>query len=915
MKPKAVGLLLCFCLLILLLLGCNLLAPKPDIEATVSAAVAATDAARASATAQVLQVAATPTKESLPPTAEPDTQQPMPATGQTVAAAGVEVFLPPGQEATGADISITLVEEEPPPPPPHSTPVGQAVDITAAVQPAGPVLITFQYDPAALPPGAREDHLYIATWTGDDWEMVPDGLVDTANHTVSASVDHFSIYSLFESAAEIAYGVVETVIGDEIGSAGYTDLPRQIRRDLDQQGIPPQDIAAVVRAQLSLTTKAASGVISLGNMVSKTAGLVIGATDGKKAVAEALAEAVVAEAGGELGSLGVILYDSYTLGTEIGTYMVDAAQVSPPALAARAAAWLLTMEMQYINANMDQGLAGLWRLNPTSASRLSVYVVYVDAEPWSGHPGWGAKGVKFYYYDDADGQWVNYHDAMTYWQMEVKVVPRVAEVPSPTRTAAPPTATHSPTDTRTPRPTPSRTPTRPAGPTMVWLEADGSGDYPDLATAVQDLHAGSTIVLGSGTFILDQPLTIDKSLSLLGQGMDRTRITSRAGGYVLRFKGSDTFVMEDLTVAHESSEPADVVQVEGGDMSFTGCRFTGAEGQGGGANLEISGGTTGSVSGCRLDEDYGVIGIAISGSATVEVRDTTIRNHTLGILVSQNAQPVIVDNTIEKSWKYGIQFEGNAGGSVSHNQISGTFAYGIHVSGSAAPTLDDNDLRGNIEGGIRYSDQAGGTARDNDCGDPEHSYGIHVRDAASPVLESNQVDRNYHYGIYIEDSGTVVVRDNYASDNRGGSGIRADGGRVTIEGNVTNGHGPGRSGIVLGGDVEGVVRNNEVAGNGHGILVMDNASVTIEDNHVYDNNSVGISIDSDRDIFVRGNECSGNAIGIEACVTARLEINGNSCHHNEKNGVRVYCAGDYHVWDNNCYANGEQDVWLWSDYY
>jgi len=141
--------------------------------------------------------------------------------------------------------------------------------------------------------------------------------------------------------------------------------------------------------------------------------------------------------------------------------------------------------------------------------------------------------------------------------------------------------------------------------------------------------------------------------------------------------------------------------------------------------------------------------------------------------------------------------------------------------------------------------------------------------------------------------------------------IRADGGRVTIEGNVTNDHGPGRSGIVLGGDVEGVVRNNEVARNGHGILVMDNASVTIENNHVYDNNSVGISIDSDRDIFVRGNECSGNSIGIEACVTARLEINGNSCHHNDDYGVRVYCAGDCHVWDNNCYANGEQDFWLW----
>ena len=730
MKPKDVGLLPCACLLVFLLLGCNLVSFQPNL--------AATDAAQTKAAIEAAPPTPISSPTDQPSSAYPNSPGPQATGNQIVAAAGVEVFLPAGQDAAAAGVTVTALETNPPPPPPDSYAVGTAVDISAAVTPTCPVLITFSYDPADLPTGVPEEHLYVSTWTGDRWETVPDGLVDTSQHTVSVSVEHFSIYGLFQSAAEITYGMVETLIGDEIRSAGYTDLPRQIRRDLDHQEITPQNIAAVVNAQLSLTTKAASGMISLGNLVSKTVGLAIGATDGKQAVAEALAEVVMAEGGGELGALGVILYDSYTLGTEIGTFVVDAAQVSPPALAAKAAAWLLTMEMQYINANLDQGLEGLWRLNPASASRLSVFVVYVDAEPWSGHPGWGTKGVKFYYYDDADGQWVNYHDAMTYWQIEVEVAPRVAAAPPPTRTAA------RPTTTRTPRPTPSRTPTRPAtptrptGPTTVWLEADGSGDYATIQEAIDAVEPGSTLVLGEGTFRPSRNLSIAKPISILGAGINLTTIE----GSLAVFKGSGPFAVEDITFNFDY-DPDDCcggVEVEDGEFVFRRCRFTR-----GWAGIRIGGGSIGIVEDCEAD------------------------HLTYGIEVFDAAQPTLENNRLSDNENSGIAYFDNAAGVARKNEcFNNSTGIWVHLGN---PTLVGNVCRGNTLYGIQVYHQSAATVEDNVCNHNGDS-GILFLPGSSGIIQGNECAWNGVHGIGVPGS-NAILGTNYCHDN-GGTDIRTD---------------------------------------------------------------------------------------------------------------------------------------------
>jgi hypothetical protein len=76
-----------------------------------------------------------------------------------------------------------------------------------------PVTITLKYDPATLPAGADQSKLYIAWWdaaTGQ-WISLP-STVDLVNHTVTATVTHFSVYSVMAPSTTGSSGIGAWVI-------------------------------------------------------------------------------------------------------------------------------------------------------------------------------------------------------------------------------------------------------------------------------------------------------------------------------------------------------------------------------------------------------------------------------------------------------------------------------------------------------------------------------------------------------------------------------------------------------------------------------------------------------------------------------------------------------------------------------
>jgi zinc-ribbon domain len=121
-----------------------------------------------------------------------------------------------------------------------------------------------------------------------------------------------------------------------------------------------------------------------------------------------------------------------------------------------------------------------------------------------------------------------------------------------------------------------------------------------LEGAVREAQARDILRLKAGEHRLSHPLEIDKPLSLIGEGMDNTRVLCDGEAHVVKLVGEGPFVVHDLSFEHEGSLQANVVEViAGGEIDFRRCHFTGGiwdigEGRGG-TGLLLQGLAMGSV--------------------------------------------------------------------------------------------------------------------------------------------------------------------------------------------------------------------------------------------------------------------------------------------------------------------------------
>jgi len=417
----------------------------------------------------------------------------------------------------------------------------------------------------------------------------------------------------------------------------------------------------------------------------------------------------------------------------------------------------------------------------------------------------------------------------------------------------PPLSTASSTPAPPPRATPSGI--------VVWMEADGSGDYATLEEAVQNAPEAAAVVLGPGTYRLDDPLNVERSLRLYGAGMDNTQIVSEAEGYVVRFIGDGPFAAEGIEFRHQGGAEADSVVVEGGEVAFADCSFAGA--------VSVSG-----------DEPRG--GLRLQGDTVGAIHDCVATANEVGVVVTEQAGPTLERNVCAQNDLVGIVYRGSAGGVARENQCSHQL-WGILVSQHAQPLLDANVCTNNLNYGITYHDNAAGVAQRNECS-ANGDFGIELQDQAQPTLEGNTCANNEGSGILYVDSAAGVARLNKCSAN-GSHGIEVkDDARPTLEGNVCSGN--GEAGLFYGGNASGVARGNECSDNGlHGIGLQDQAHPTLEENVCARNKECGIMYFDTTGGVARRNECSGNRWGIYVAETADPSLMDNNCHDNTSRDI------------------------------
>lgn len=358
-------------------------------------------------------------------------------------------------------------------------------------------------------------------------------------------------------------------------------------------------------------------------------------------------------------------------------------------------------------------------------------------------------------------------------------------------------------------------------------------DPGSLESAVREAPAGAVLRLRAGEHRLSCPLEIDKSLSLIGEGRDETRVLSDNGSYAVKFVDGDQllvipthvaefvgdgpFVVHDLSFEYQGSRWAHVVEVGGGEIDIRRCCFIGGvggfwdeEGKRGGSGLRLGGRTRGLVADCEA-----------------------LRNGLDGISIADQAQPTLEANTCQENKWSGISYSGNSSGTARQNTCSGNGGligrlgsgifisgwaqptlqanscqqsmYGIHINGQAQPTLESNTCRENESTGISYSDSATGTARHNVCSANEYD-GISIGDQAQPTLENNTCQENKRCGIYYSGSAAGTARDNVCSGNEEHGIIVFEQAQPILEANICLEN--TRDGIDVWSDARPILKDN-----------------------------------------------------------------------------------------------------------
>ncbi|MGH1363341.1 MAG: right-handed parallel beta-helix repeat-containing protein [Calditrichia bacterium] len=311
----------------------------------------------------------------------------------------------------------------------------------------------------------------------------------------------------------------------------------------------------------------------------------------------------------------------------------------------------------------------------------------------------------------------------------------------------------------------------------------------DLQSYVRRAKPNSLITLASGIYTLSSPLIIDKSISIEGEGMNKSLIVSSVTGNSIEIRNGAVFKANMIGMELQSGQQGNLIYVDNGEIdvrksSLKGALKPGSDGNSGCAvwfakrsrgklhtnqfssnniAVRISGSADPVIS--SNDMLNNKVAIEIGESAKSMIRGNRIKSNKLdGIQIIGSANPLIDGNTITENKRNGVWLEmEKSGGTLRNNQILYSGEVGILLTGAAKPSIEKNKVRFNTRGGLHYRENSGGSCQNNEI--KENKYGIKIANNATPRIWENQISQNKGDGIEIVNKAKPTINKNMISSN------------------------------------------------------------------------------------------------------------------------------------------------------
>lgn len=334
-----------------------------------------------------------------------------------------------------------------------------------------------------------------------------------------------------------------------------------------------------------------------------------------------------------------------------------------------------------------------------------------------------------------------------------------------------------------------------------------------IQAAIDEAPEGAVICLAQGTW--SESIVLDRSLTIRGQGPERTVILpGRFGQPVAWIAGGDV-VLEGIAFANGSGSgataqpPSAALAVTGAAaVRAIGCRFTASFP----AGIHVGDTATVSIEGCRLSDNtqYGLMATA---SSRVDLQDSlVVGNRDFGIWVSGDATVSAQGTRIERSGSGGIWVRDQGQLSLLHSTVDGSESTGVLAQQSARVSIRESTLSNNWGPGVRLFDRA--ALQIVDALVRLNMHGIDLMGTSSAGVSQCRFEQNRWDGIRAGGLGSVTIQDSRLERNQRGIAVVGPM-QVALTDNIVQ-HNIGAGLYAFGGAIEG--ERNSIANNGIDLL-------------------------------------------------------------------------------------------------
>ncbi|MDE3228531.1 MAG: right-handed parallel beta-helix repeat-containing protein, partial [Chloroflexota bacterium] len=337
---------------------------------------------------------------------------------------------------------------------------------------------------------------------------------------------------------------------------------------------------------------------------------------------------------------------------------------------------------------------------------------------------------------------------------------------------------------------------------------------------------GERILIRPGHY--EEPLTINKPLTLAGDGPREQIIISAANANVIAFTASAGRVV-GLTLRQTGGGQFFCVDIGAGRLELEDC--------------DISSQSLSAVGVHDADpilrrnrvHDSKQSGVMLYGKAKGLLEENDIFANTLsGVGIKDGATPTLRRNRIHDGKGAGVFVYELGQGLLEDNDIFANALSCVEIKEGGAPTLRRNRIHDGKEGGVFVQERGQGLLEDNDIFANGKS-GVEIKSGATPTVRANHIHHNHLSGVYVQEKGLGVIEGNEIYGN-----VSDTGGKI-----IYSLVGLPSAGIEVVGSTPTVKRNTIRQNNGPAIHIRNGGGGVYEENDLRGNSGGAWNIRSD----------------------------------------------------------------------